>query len=190
MPPTAETQASSPAPAIPRFTGVRGAFEAGSIFVCRAADRVAVHFGTRSGRFVFIVSEKKFLRACRGEVDSNGVPFRSLEEIEARPEDDDAALAEPAESAPAHHVARLTTATGCALAWEYCLADLTIAAADAAARAGVTRGSFTNWITAHHQGELTERRRAAGLSLKPRRVKLAPLARGPRPLLKPSGRIL
>ena len=183
---------ASASPAPNNCTRVAGVFVAGEVAACRADGIVALHISTPAGRFIFRVQEKMFVRACRGPVDHNGNPFRTLEEIKAlgRGEDEqlqaDAAAVPPAPT-PAPEPA--PTLASFQQGWEFLIANLDWNIADASARFGFDQAKFSTWITYHHNGELRERRRAAGLSLMPR-SRYAAATSGRQPVAKPAGHLL
>ena len=177
----------------PNCTALAGAFDAGEIAVCRASGLVALHFSTPSGRFIFRVLEKSFVRACRGPHDHNGQPFRTLAEITAR---EDRERGDPAETTPPQPIETVAVAaeeavehglgTGFNAAWKYLLDHLHLPVRDVAGRFGLESAKLSWWIGSQHPGELRKLRTAAGLSLCPKpRKNLTTIAARGELLLKP-----
>lgn len=63
-------------------TKLREKFDAGSIAVCRMGNKVALHISTPEGEILVHMREIDFVRGCRGLADHNGVPFRTVDEID------------------------------------------------------------------------------------------------------------
>jgi hypothetical protein len=167
-------------------TEIIGRHEARSFDICRAGPLVAIHAHTSQGTVVITLGEREFVQKARGRIDSNGNPFRSLEEIRELAGEGPAPLTQM----------RRATEHGknserCAAAWEILRMQPELAAADIAASCGVQPNTFSQWISYHHRGELRQMRSAAGLPLKPaRRPAGLPLVDVKAPVLKPGGKLL
>ena len=72
------TQAERPAR---RVTDVIARYQVGHLAVCRDKSQVAVHCQTQNGTVLLLLTEVAFVKGCRGSVDHNLNPFRTLEEI-------------------------------------------------------------------------------------------------------------
>lgn len=68
----------------PNCTTVADRFHADAFEVCRAGSMVALHCYTRRGEIVLTVSEAEFLKTARGAKDSNGLPWRELQDPKQR----------------------------------------------------------------------------------------------------------
>jgi len=68
---------------MPRVTDILGRYHVSNFSVCREGTVIALHLGTPKGTIIGVMTEKEFTKAARGDVDSNGVPFRPIEEIYA-----------------------------------------------------------------------------------------------------------
>ena len=92
MPQSPESPAGS---TLRRVTGVIARHQAAQLDVCRAGTEVALHISTRQGVVIIQLPEVAFVKGCRGAVDFNGNPFRTIEQIRE-------AMLTPEEKAAAH----------------------------------------------------------------------------------------
>ena len=77
------TAPQSSSATIRRVTGITAIHQAGKIDVCCAGTKVALHIYTTDGEVLVHMRLGDFLRSCRGPKDAHGIPFRTLEQIEA-----------------------------------------------------------------------------------------------------------
>lgn len=80
-------------------TKLREKFDAGSAAVCTIPGKVAIHLYTTEGEILVHMRERDYLRSFRGSRDHNGVPFRTLEQLDEakRREEEAASLPPPVE---------------------------------------------------------------------------------------------
>ncbi len=167
-----------------RCTDVVRQFVATGFDVTCAGEHCALHCYSPSGTTVVVVPLVDFLAKARGPRDANGRAFpRGAQKLTY------AAPALPAVARPRAVIDTGARHARCAQVFACLKSDLTLAAADACAAAGVTPEAFSAWVNREHRGELKRLRRAAGLAFKPvrRPQNLATAAARGEPLRKPGG---
>ncbi len=149
----------------PRCTGIAARFHAGSVAVCRAGAEVALHLATTQGEVVVTMREIDFVRGARGAKDHNGVPFRTVEQldVEKRREQEAAELPPPPADkiTPSFNGRKINpdTIANCEKAWLLYLAEPALTQGRAAVRLGLPAAVFNEWVRTNHAVASREIRR-------------------------------
>lgn len=135
-------------------TRVVAIVDAGSVAVCKAGDKVALHFYTTEGEFVFRLREREFILGCRAPRDANGNPLRTFEQLEAdlRHRYDELQAGIDQDRAAAIGISTESLIL-CEKAWGLYVTDKSLSQARAAKAVGVSLSTFNVWVRLTHGDE-------------------------------------
>lgn len=128
-------------------TKLTGIFDAGSIAVCKADDKVALHIYTTDGEILVRMSERNFVASCRGPRDANGNPLRAFQDLDedARRQADAVILQRKHDSAVQLGMSD-EVAAKCTTAWGFFESGAALTQAEAARQAGIAYPTFNVWV--------------------------------------------